>query len=152
MITKIEDLAGAKGTEVALPGFTLGEQFTVKLRRPSLMRLAQEGRIPNQLLGTAATLFNEGMSKNMLDDGERFKELSDMVICLAKAAMVDPSYDELDAAGIGLTDEQLFHIYMFTQKGVQMLDVFRKEQGTESDTEPVGSEGQRSKRDHADRR
>ncbi len=146
MVSKLEELTGAKCLEVALPGFVLGEQFVVKLRRPSLMRLAQEGKIPNQLLGTAAALFDSGMS-GMLEAGDRFNELSGAVICLAKAALVEPTYDELEAAGIELTDEQLFQIYMYTQKGVQMLKGFREEQEPEQDTEPGSGKEQGAKRD-----
>ena len=40
----------AQGVEVELPGFLSGETFTVRLRRPSLLALAKEGRIPNGLL------------------------------------------------------------------------------------------------------
>lgn len=150
MVSKIEDLIGAKGLEVALPGFVLGEQFVAKLRRPSLMRLAQDGKIPNQLLGTAATLFDTGMS-GALESGDQFKELSGAVICLAKAALVEPTYEELEKAGIELTDEQLFQIYMYTQKGVQMLKGFREEQEPEQDTESGGGEEQGTKRNTASR-
>lgn len=135
MISKIEDLKGAKGLEVALPGFVLGEQFVVKLRRPSLMKLAQDGKIPNQLLGAAATIFNTGVS-DTLGDGEKFRELGGAVLCLAKAALIEPTYAELEKAGIELTDEQLLDIYLFTQRGVQMLNGFREEQEPEQDTEP----------------
>lgn len=134
MVSKIEDIKNAGIQEVALHGFSPGEPFIVRLRRPSLMRLAQEGEIPNQLLGSAATLFTYGSTK-MMTDGEKFKELSETVLLIAKASLVEPTYEELEKAGIELTDDQLMDIYLYTQKGVQMLDGFRKEQKVEPDTE-----------------
>lgn len=137
MVTKIEDIKKyADGVEVALPGFVLGEQFIVKLKRPSLMKLAQEEKIPNQLLGAASTIFNEGVSGS-LEQGEKFNELGGAVLCLAKAALSEPTYEELEEAGIELTDEQLFNIYLFTQRGVNMLEGFREEEESEPDPEPV---------------
>lgn len=143
MVTKIEEIKNAGVQEVALTGFVPREPFYVKLKRPSLMRLAKDGEIPNQLLGAAAKLFNDGVSQ-MTEDGERFKELSEAVICLAKASLVEPSYDDLEAAGIELTDDQLLDIYLYTQKGVQMLQGFRKEQESESDSEPGKETKQKS--------
>ena len=42
MVSKLEDLKNIGVQEVALSGFAPGEPFIVRLRRPSLMRLAQE--------------------------------------------------------------------------------------------------------------
>ena len=39
--------------------------------------------------------------------------------------MVSPSFDELEAAGVALTDEQLIAIFQFTQLGAKALDRFR---------------------------
>lgn len=143
MVTRIEDIKNAGVQEVALSGFVPEEPFYVKLRRPSLMRLAKEGKIPNQLLGSAAKLFGEGTT-GMTDDGEKFKELSEIYICLAKASLVEPSFDELEKAGIELTDPQLMEIYLYTQKGVRMLEGFRKEPEPEPDSEPSKEHGEES--------
>lgn len=133
MVTKIEDIKDYGVQEVELPGFIPGEPFVVKMRRPSLIKLAKEGQIPNQLLGAAAKLFQRGMSPG--NNGESFKEMGEAAYFLAKAALVEPSFEELEAAGIELTDDQLIHIYLYTQKGVQMLKGFRAEQGAEQNPE-----------------
>lgn len=135
MVSKIEDLKCVGIQEVALSGFTPEEPFVVRLRRPSLMRLAQEGEIPNQLLGAAAELFTDGVS-NMLKEGEKFQALGGAVLVLVKASLVEPTYEELCEAGIELTDSQLMDIYLYTQKGVKMLEGFREDQEAEPDTEP----------------
>lgn len=149
LVTKIQDIKDAGVQEVALSGFVPKEPFVVKLCRPSLMRLAQEGEIPNQLLGPAAQLFNEGAGR-MMKDGEKFVELSKAVIMLAKAALVEPSYDDLQAAGIELTDAQLMDIYLYTQQGVRSLAGFRPEQEPEQNIEPSGSTGKRARGSNGD--
>ena len=151
MVTKIQDIKNVGVQEVALTGFVPGEPFIVKLRRPSLMRLAQEGEIPNQLLGSAAKLFSDGATR-LMKEGEGFKELSRAVLLLAKAALVEPSYDDLQAAGIELTDAQLMDIYLYTQQGVRVLDGFREKQKSEPNPKPVNGAEQRTKRDHGNRR
>lgn len=144
MTTKIEELKDVGVQEVSLPGFTPGVPFVVKLSRPSLIRLAREGEIPNSLLGSAARLFTEGSGK-LMQDGEGFVELSKAITFLAKASLVEPSYDELASAGIELTDAQLMDIYLYTQQGVRALDGFRTEQESEPDSESVGGKRKRSK-------
>ena len=144
MVTNIEDIKNAGVNEVALPGFIPGEPFIVKLRRPSLIRLAKEGQIPNQLLGAAAKLFSDGMNPGK--DGTSFKEMGEAAFFLAKAALVEPSFEELEAAGIDVTDDQLIHIYLYTQKGVQMLNGFREKQRPEQNIKPGKSARKDSKR------
>ena len=47
-VTTMDELKHyAEGTEVELSGFAEGQPFVVKLKRPSLMLLAQNGDIPN---------------------------------------------------------------------------------------------------------
>lgn len=116
----------AKGTEIELPGFTAGETISVRLRRPSLMLLAAEGKIPNALLASVEDLF---------DKGERspvpFKERGEIFRIVAMASLVSPSWEELQSAGLNLTDLQLLYIYNFSQTGVDTLRRFREKQRIE---------------------
>ena len=139
MATKIEEIKKiAGGSEVELPGFTSeSEPLVVVLKRPSIMQLAQKGDIPNPLLGVASELFKNGVNKAM-DNGERMKELGEVLTIVAEASMVEPSYSELEEAGINLTDLQLLYIYNYTQTGVDSLKVFRKIEKSKQDTKPVG--------------
>ena len=139
MATKIEEIKKiAGGSEVELPGFTSeSEPLAVVLKRPSIMQLAQKGDIPNPLLGVASELFKNGVNKAM-DNGERMKELGEVLTIVAEASMVEPSYSELEEAGINLTDQQLLYIYNYTQTGVDSLKVFRKIEKSKQDTKPVG--------------
>ena len=141
MVTKIKDLKKyAGGSEVELPGFIADEPFIAKLKRPSMMKLVEAGDIPNPLLNAAAKLFKDGVNQ-AVNDGKNLKEISQVFCCVAKAALVEPTYEDLEAAGVGLTDAQLLYIYNFTQTGVDTLKVFRDLQEPEPDNKPVGNAG-----------
>lgn len=116
----------AQGTEIELPGFAAEETISVRLRRPSLMLLAAEGKIPNSLLASVEELFEKG-DKNTVP----FKERGEIFRIVAMASLVSPSWEELQNAGINLTDLQLLYIYNFSQTGVDTLRRFREKQRAE---------------------
>ena len=108
---------------VALPDWLGDGDFMCELKRPSLLAMAACGAIPNPLLPVARKLFFDGGFNpdkgNLAEDGE-------ILLAVAKAAMIEPSFDELAARGIDLTDEQLVAIWKFVQGGAKMLDRFRQ--------------------------
>lgn len=116
----------AQGTEIELPGFAAEETISVRLRRPSLMLLAAEGKIPNTLLASVEDLFEKG-DKNTVS----FKERAEIFRIVAMASLVSPSWEELQNAGVNLTDLQLLYIYNFSQTGVDTLRRFREKQRVE---------------------
>ena len=62
-ITTISDLQSyANGTIVRFPDFGDGQPFVARVRRPSLLVLAKQGKIPNSLLTAAGELFAKGGS------------------------------------------------------------------------------------------
>ena len=108
---------------VTIPGWC-GDGVEVELCRPSLLALAAAGAIANPLLKTARRIFYSGISPsrafcNLHLEGR-------VLIEIAKAALVKPSFDELKAAGVTLTDEQLVAIFQFTQLGAKALARFRQ--------------------------
>ena len=127
-ITSIEDLqAIARGTVVRLPDFAEGVPFVARLKRPSMFALAKNGKIPNELLVSANTLFEEGtqggfdaMDKTML------QKCCDVFEIVCDASFVEPSYQQLKDAGVVLTDEQMLFVFNYTQQGVRQLDSFRQ--------------------------
>lgn len=116
----------ADGIEIEIPGFLAEETISVRLRRPSLMLLAAEGKIPNSLLASVEELFEKG-DKNTVP----FKERGEIFRIVAMASLVSPSWEELQSAGLNLTDLQLLYIYNFAQTGVDSLRRFREKSGTE---------------------
>ena len=130
-VTSIQSLKKyAEGSEVELSGFVNRETITVRLKRPSLFGLAESGKIPNPLLRVAAGLFKNGVTQTA-GEGESFKDTASLVVQVAKAALVEPTYDDFAEAGLTLTDTQLLEIYHFTQTGVELMSRFRGKQGSD---------------------
>lgn len=128
-ITSIETLLKyQKGQVVELPPFAEGQPFIVRLRRPSMMALAKNGKIPNQLLNPANSLFEKGPQGLMQSgkfDEETMTKLFDIIDVLCEASFVEPTFHQLKEAGIELTDDQYMFVFNYTQNGVQALDSFR---------------------------
>ena len=124
-VTSIEKLKKlSQGQEVELQGWD-EEPFVCVLKRPSLLGLVENGDIPNPHLHAAYILFN---GSNNPKDQVNLKEMNDLYRIIAKAAMVNPTYDQVVEAGLELTDMQLLEIYRFTQLGVKSLISFRTKQ------------------------
>ena len=113
------------GVVVELPPFGEGQPFIARLRRPSLMYLSKVGKIPNELLGKAAKLFNQGGAA--LDDGSSsaLGDAYDIVRVVVDSALVSPTLEEIEGAGLILSDDQMMAIFSYTQEGVRALSRFR---------------------------
>lgn len=120
-----EMMAYTGGQLVTLPPFGEGMPCVVKLKRLSLLALIKQGKIPNQLMATATNLFNTGkMADDKKQDADYLKSTSEMLELFAKASMVEPTYKELQDAGVELTDLQLAAIFSYSQSGVKDLERF----------------------------
>lgn len=132
-VTSIEELVKAsQGTLVELPPFAEGTRFVARLKRPSMLAMIKGGKIPNSLLLAANELFSK--SSWDVDDEEALSNLFQIMDILCGACFVEPKYEDIKAAGVELTDDQLMFVFNYTQQGVEALRPFRKEQeNTESD-------------------
>lgn len=131
-VTSIEELVKAsQGTLVELPPFAEGTRFVARLKRPSMLAMIKGGKIPNSLLLAANELFSK--SSWDVDDEEALSNLFQIMDILCGACFVEPKYDDIKAAGVELTDDQLMFVFNYTQQGVEALKPFRKEQ---ENTEP----------------
>ena len=127
-VTSIADIVKmAKGEIVELPGFKSNQKVYFRLVRPSMLMLAKTGQIPNSLLSRAADLFSKGSRSFNNDDGDVLAESYDVLNSIARAAMVEPTMDQLTSNGVSLTDEQLMAIFNYTQNGVNSLSQFREQ-------------------------
>ena len=115
----------AEGEIVELPEFGEGKPFIAKLRRPSLMALAKNGKIPNGLLETANSLFFSGVKESTLDM-DSLANMFELMEVVASACFIEPSWEEIQESGVQLTDEQLMAVYQYSQKGINALKPFRK--------------------------
>lgn len=128
-ITSVTDLVQYKaGVVVRLPDFGEGQPFIARLGRPSMLALAKSGKIPNSLLAAASDLFQKGKAKDSASADENvLGDMYDICEIICKAALLEPTYEEIVNAGIALTDEQVMQIFNYTQVGVTGLDSFREE-------------------------
>lgn len=91
----------------------------VTLRRPSVLTLAMNGKIPNPLLAAASRLFDfapKGESVSL-------KEIGELLHIVARAALVAPPYEQIKD---DLTDAQLTEIYHYAKEGADGLEYFRR--------------------------
>lgn len=125
-VTSFEDLKSySRGQIVELPPFADGQPFVARMRRPSLMVLVKSGQIPNTLLTAANELFSGGASSF---DADKLDMLSDILgICevIAKASLIEPTYEQIKEAGLDLSDDQMMAIFSYSQNGVEALKSFR---------------------------
>lgn len=137
-VTTLEQLKQyAKGDLVELPPFAQNRPFVARLSRPSLMKLVEQGRIPNTLLGQANELFSAGIAGAFDEENtEALKQLFELMEIICEASFVEPTYQEIKESGITLTDEQRMFVYNYGQAGVKALESFR---GESEDPESVGS-------------
>ena len=129
-VVTLEDLKKlAEGEIVELPSFIGEETISVRLRRPSLIKMVKSGKIPNELLEDANMLFaggtggvaQKGVKKN---DPEILSKMCDLLEVICEAAFVEPTYKQIREAGIELTDSQLLAVFSYTQNGVESLKSF----------------------------
>ena len=82
-------------------------------------------KIHNELLGKAAKLFNQGGAA--LEDGSAnaMGDAYDIVRVVVDAALVSPTLEEIEGAGLILSDDQMMAIFSYTQEGVRALSRFR---------------------------
>ena len=127
-ITSLADLQSyAKGTVVRFPDFAEGQPFVARVRRPSMLVLAKQGKIPNSLLAAAGELFSKGGEGMDSDNENMLSDIYDICKIICSASLVEPTMDDIKNAGIELSDDQLMAIFNYTQNGVKALEPFRKE-------------------------
>lgn len=126
-ITTLEQLSGYKGGQIVeLPPFAEGQPFVARMRRPSMLALVKSGKISNELLSSANTLFTSGGSgMNDLADEQLLSKMFDVINTIVDASLLEPTYSDLKGANIELTDNQLLFIFNYSQVGVKALETFR---------------------------
>lgn len=121
-ITSIDELRLMSGGEIVeLPPFVQGKQFVAKLRRPSMMNLVKQGKIPNSLIKMATDLFNGTTKDSETSAEEAMPQMLQIMEIMAEATFIEPKWSDIKAAGIELTDEQMIFIFNYTQNGVQQV-------------------------------
>lgn len=126
-VTSLEQLKQyANGNVVRLPDFAEGQPFVARLKRPSILGMAKQGKIPNSLLVKTNELFVQSGSLDT-EENSMMQEIYDVIDLIASETFVEPTYDEIKSTGIELTDEQMMFIFNYSQQGVKALESFRTE-------------------------
>lgn len=127
-VTSIDELKRySSGAVVELPCFAEGQPFVARLKRPSLLGMVKQGKIPNTLLVRANELFVQDGTGFDPDEQDMMSQMFDVLELLARETFVEPTYTEIKEAGIELTDEQMMFIFNYAQQGVKALESFRTE-------------------------
>lgn len=127
-ITTIEEMKKRSGGEiVTLPPFAEGAELIVKIKRPSMLSLVRNKKIPNALLTSANKMFKSGPAAFDVENEAMMDDIFSILDVICDAAFVEPTYKEIKEAGIELTDDQLMFVFGYTQNGVKQLESFRTE-------------------------
>lgn len=127
-VTSIEDLKNyASGTIVEMPPFAEGQPLIARLKRPSILGMAKQGKIPNTLLVKANELFLQNGAGLDAEEEDTMKQLYDVLDLIAKETLVEPTYEDIKSVGLELTDEQMMFLFNYSQQGVKALESFRTE-------------------------
>lgn len=127
-VTSIEDLKNyAGGTIVEMPPFAEGQPLVARLKRPSILGMAKQGRIPNTLLVKANELFLQSGAGLDAEEKDTMKQLYDVLDLIAHETLVEPTYEDIKSVGLELTDEQMMFLFNYSQQGVKALESFRTE-------------------------
>ena len=127
-ITTVSDLQSyAKGTIVRFPDFGDGQPFVARVRRPSMLVLAKQGKIPNSLLTAAGELFSKGGAGLDADNENMLGDMYGIMDIIATASLMEPTMQDIKSVGLELSDDQLMAIFNYSQAGIKALESFRKE-------------------------
>lgn len=130
-VTTFEELTKySSGVVMELTPFSESQPFVARLKRPDLIDIVTT-EFPNELLGVAYELFNsdeqEQENKNPENVFKASAERKKVLEIIAKATLVEPSFEEIEKAGMKLTFVQLLEIYEYVNRGVENLKFFREE-------------------------
>lgn len=127
-ITSLADLQSyAAGTIVRFPDFAEGQPFVARVRRPSMLVLAKQGKIPNNLLSVASELFAKGGAGIDPDNQNMLSDMHDIMKVIVSASLIEPTMEQIEGCGMELSDNQMMAIFNYSQAGVKTLESFRKE-------------------------
>lgn len=132
-ITTAEDLKRYSGGVVLeLSPFSDSQPFVCRLKRPELLQVVRED-VPNELLSVAYDLFNPGKKENENNNRTAEQifnenaETREVLECIAKATMVEPTFNDVEGSGMKMTMLQLLDIYNYVNTGVENLKFFRED-------------------------
>ena len=127
-VTALEEIKKTATKVVSISDWSGEGEINVRLRRIDLFNLIEQGKVPNELMGLAhkcATVSPAEFSKITNESADSLKNYFELLTCMAKAALVEPTYDQIVEAAGNLTHTQLSEIWTYCSHGVEILKLFR---------------------------
>ncbi len=132
-VTSLAEMAQTAIPVVPIPSWDGSSEINVRLRRVTLTALIQAGQLPNELLAFAQDLTQKGQEGEAMAlsklEPESYKKYTELMHAMAKAALMEPTYDQILEEVGWLTDQQLMAIHFYCLGGVRTLHSFRKATG-----------------------
>jgi hypothetical protein len=126
MSINIDELRAKALKEIDIPGFFDGDEpIKIKVKKPSMMAMMAQGKIPNTLMDAATQLTGQNKNKNIKPEDINNNDLTEIgklmeLYCIA--CMVEPPYEDIKDI---ITDEQIAAIFNFATQGVENIKPFR---------------------------
>lgn len=122
-ILSIEQLREMATPIIEIPDFEGTGTIKVRVKKPRLMAMAAQGKIPNHLLGVVNNMMfgnkKEKKEVNITDVAKTYE-----LYC--RACLVEPSYEEIKDI---ITDDQMIAIFDWAMGDVKKLETFRANEG-----------------------
>jgi len=132
-VTSLRDMSKTATPIISIPAWDGVGEIKVRVKRMSLAALVQSGQLPNDLLSFAQDVAEKekrGDTKLALKpDAESYKKYTELMHAMAKASLVEPTYDEIIENVGALTDQQLLALQAFSVGGLRSLYSFRAATG-----------------------
>jgi hypothetical protein len=133
-VISFEEFKNKATTVIEIPGFSPDEKIKVRVKKPNMMSMLSQGKIPNHLTTVIYKMLGidkkERKEKNKEEENKKLAiEAAKMYELYACICLVDPSYEEIREY---LIDEQLEAIFNWATSEVKGLENFRenKDDGT----------------------
>lgn len=123
-ILSIAELTRMASPIIQIPDFEGSGKINIQVRKPRLLDMAKQGKIPNHLLSVANKMVGGQEQKPDLENNEMLKQTALMMELYCEACMVKPTYKEFKNI---MTDEQGEAIFNWAVGGVSDLDRFRED-------------------------
>lgn len=146
-VLNIEELKKMATSIIDIPDFEGTGTIKVRVQRPRIMAMAAQGKIPNALMGAAASTVGLGSSKKKDSPENTLKDIANMMELYCKACLVEPTYDEFKDI---MTDEQMQAIFDWAMGGVRQLKSFRTDEGNGKGNNDSKKVSKKTKRDTKD--
>mgnify|MGYP000779884130 FL=1 len=119
-VISVEDFRKKATRIITIPGFTDDECFEVMIKSVSVTDMLVNGKLPNSLKKIVSDMFKSndpklskdgefnGDTMEMLEDPDKLKELMNMMKVIAKEALVEPKFEDIEDV---ITTEQIQKIF-----------------------------------------